>query len=117
MREIGIDLDKTVTRNYVLKEEFKQDDLYKNGYVFANDRLLKSRNEVIGLLPSVRDKIFNVSIATGRSGEDVIMDDNSSLDNNPDTFTYKTTIGKIADINYAIVYKALCKYSIFKFNI
>ena len=45
------------------------------------------------------------------------MDDNSSLDNNPDTFTYKTTIGKIADINYAIVYKALCKYSIFKFNI
>lgn len=117
LREIGIDLDKTVTRNYVLKEEFKQDDLYKNGYVFANDRLLKSRNEVIGLLPSVRDKIFNVSIATGRSGEDVIMDDNSSLDNNPDTFTYKTTIGKIADINYAIVYKALCKYSIFKFNI
>lgn len=36
---------------------------------------------------------------------------------NPDTFTYKTTIGKIADINYAIIYKALCKYSIFKFNI
>lgn len=29
LREIGIDLDKTVTRNYVLKEEFKQDDLYK----------------------------------------------------------------------------------------
>lgn len=47
----------------------------------------------------------------------LIMDDNSSHDNNPDTFTYRTTIGKIADINYAIVYKALCKYSIFKFNI
>jgi type III restriction enzyme len=117
LREIGIDLDKTVTRNYVLKDEFKEDDIYKSGYVFVNERLLKSRNEVVGLLPSVRDKIFNISIATGRSGEDVIMEDNSSQDSNPNTYTYRTTIGDIADINYAIVYKALCKYSVFKFNI
>ena len=117
LREIGIDLDKTVTRNYVLKEEFKEDDIYKSGYVFVNERLLKSRNEVVGLLPSVRDKIFNISIATGRSGEDIIMEDNSSQDSNPNTYTYRTTIGDIADINYAIVYKALCKYSVFKFNV
>lgn len=117
LREIGIDLDKTVTRNYVLKEDFKEDDIYKSGYVFVNERLLKSRNEVVGLLPSVRDKVFNISIATGRSGEDVIMEDNSSQDSNPNTYTYRTTIGDIADINYAIVYKALCKYSVFKFNV
>lgn len=117
LREIGIDLDKTVTRNYVLKEDFKEDDIYKSGYVFVNERLLKSRNEVVGLLPSVRDKIFHISIATGRSGEDIIMEDNSSQDSNPNTYTYKTTIGDIADINYAIVYKALCKYSVFKFNV
>ena len=117
LREIGIDLDKTVTRNYVLKEDFKEDDIYKSGYVFVNERLLKSRNEVVGLLPSVRDKIFNISIATGRSGEDIIMEDNSSQDSNPNTYTYKTTIGDIADINYAIVYKALCKYSVLKFNV
>lgn len=117
LREIGIDLDKIVTKEYILKEEFKQDDLYKNGYVFVNKPILKSRNEVIGLLPSVRDKIFNISIATGRSGEDIIMDENSSQDNNPITFFYKTTISEIAGINYVIVYKALCKYNIFKFNI
>ena len=117
LREIGIDLDKTVTRNYVLKEEFKEDDIYKSGYVFVNERLLKSRNEVVGLLPSVRDKIFSISIATGRSGEDVIMEDNSSQDSNTNTYTYKTTIGDIAKVNYAIVYKALCKYNIFKFNV
>ena len=117
LREIGIDLDKTVTRNYVLKDEFQKDDIYKSGYVFVNERLLKSRNEVVGLLPSVRDKIFNISIATGRSGEDVIMEDNSSQDSDPNTYTYRTTIGDIADINYAIVYKALCKYSVFKFNV
>lgn len=117
LREIGIDLDKTVTRNYVLKEEFKGEDIYKSGYVFVNERILKSRNEVVGLLPSVRDNIFNISIATGRSGEDVIMEENTSQDSNSSTYTYRTTIGDIADINYAIVYKALCKYSVFKFNI
>lgn len=117
LREIGIDLDKTVTRNYVLKEEFKRDNLYENGYIFVNERLLKNRNEVVGLLPSVRDKVFNISIATGRSGEDVIMDENSSQDDNSITFSYKTTISEIASINYAIVYKALCKYNVLKFNI
>lgn len=117
LREIGIDLDKTVTRNYLLKEDFKQDDIYKNGYVFMNERFLKSRNEVVGLLPSVRDKIFNVNIATGRSGEDIIMEDNSSQDNTSTTYTYRTTMSNIANINYAIVYKALCKYGVFKFNV
>lgn len=117
LREIGIDLDKTVTRDYVLKQEFIQDDIYKNGYVFMNERLLKSRNEVTGLLPSVRDKIYNVSLAIGSSGEDVIMEDHLSRDTIPDTFTFKTTIHDIANINYAIVHKALCKYDIFKFNI
>lgn len=116
LREIGIDLDKTVTRNCVIKQDFKRDDLYKNGYVFVNERLLKSRNEVVGLLPSVRNKVFYISTATGRSGEDVIMDENSSQDNNPVTFSYKTTISEIAGINYAIVYKALCKYNVLKFN-
>lgn len=117
LREIGINLDKTVVRNYVLKDEFKEDEIYKNGYVFVNQRLLKNRSEVMGLLPSVRDKIFNISISTGRSGEDVIMENNSSQDSNSNTYTYRTTIGDIADINYAIVYKALCKYSVFKFNV
>jgi len=117
LREIGIDLDKIVTRENVLKDDFKNDEIYKNGYVFVNERLLKSRNDVTGLLPSVRDKVYNISIATGRSGEDVIMDNNSSKDNSPDNYVFRTTIADIANINYAIVYKAICKYNVLKFNI
>lgn len=117
LREIGIDLDKTVTKEYILKDNFKHDDIYNNGYVFVNERLLKSRNEVMGLLPTVRDKIYNVSIATGRSGEDIIMEDDSSQEKNPDTFVYRRKIADIADINYAIVHKALCKFTVLKFNI
>ena len=117
LREIGIDPDKTVTRRYVLKDDFKKDDLYKTGIMFVNDRVVKSRSDVIGLLPSVRTKISSVSIATGLSGEDVILDDEQSQPtNNSSTKVYSTTIAKIAELNYAIVNKALAKHPVYKFN-
>ncbi len=117
LREIGIDPDKTVTRRYVLKDDFKKDDLYKTGIMFVNDRVVKSRSDVIGLLPSVRTKIYSVSIATGLSGEDVILDDEQSQPtNNSSTKVYSTTIAKIAELNYAIINKALAKHPVYKFN-
>lgn len=118
LREIGIDPDKTVTRHYVLKDEFKQDDFYKTGIVFMNDRVVKSRADVNGLLPSVRDKVYSVIIETGQSGEDVILDDGqvTSTDNKAKTKLFSTTIGSIAKINYAIVNKALTKNPVYKFN-
>lgn len=118
LREIGIDPDKTVARHYVLKEDFKQDDLYKSGLIFMNDRIVKSRADVTGLLPSVRDKVYSVVIATGGSGEDIILDENQNISsdskNKPKLFS--TTIGDIARINYAIVNKALARIPICKFN-
>lgn len=121
LREIGIDLDKMVTREYVLKDEFKQDSLYKQGYVFINERVLHSRKEITELPLRVRSDIYPVSIATGRSGEDTVMDVNSgnnASSSNDDVKTYhtRTTFADIAEINYSIVYKALCKYPVYKFN-
>lgn len=118
LREIGIDPDKTVTKHYILKDEFKQDDLYKKGLIFINDRVVKSRAEVNELLPSVRNKVYPVTLATGQSGEDAILDDGqeSSVDHKSKTKLYTTTIGEIANINYAIVNKALAKVPVYKFN-
>lgn len=116
LREIGIDLDKTVTRQYVLKDDFKQDVLYKDGLVFFNERVMISRTEVNSLLPSVRNREYPVSIATGGSGEDVILEDNASKDATVKVYTVRKTILEIAEINYAIVQKALCKYPVYKFN-
>lgn len=118
LREIGIDSDKTVTKHYILKNEFKQDDLYKNGLIFINERVVKSRSEVNELLPSVRNKVYSVTLVTGQSGEDVILDDGqgTSVDSKTKTKLYSTTIGEIANINYAIVNKALAKVPVYKFN-
>lgn len=117
LREIGLDTEKTVQREYVLKDDFKKDMLYLNGLVFINDREVKDRKEVHGLLPSVRDNVYSFTTATGVSGMDVIMDDASgSTDTKVELKTSRTTLGEMAERNYALVHKALMKYPIFKFN-
>lgn len=102
--------------NYILKDEFKADSLYREGFVFANNRIVKSRKEVDGLLPSVRDRLYSVRLATGQSGEDIIMEEGAASNNAVKTYTIHTTVADIALINYAIVHKAICQYPILKFN-
>lgn len=117
LRKIGVDLGKQKECNYILKEDFKTDKLYTEGFVFVNDRIITSRKDVDGLLPSVRDYVYPVRLATGSSGEDTIFgSDNALTEKIIATYTYRTSIKQIADMNYSIVHKALCKYNIFKFN-
>ena len=116
LREIGIDIENRTVRTYTLKDSFKADSIYTNGLVFTNERVEKSRKDVDGLLPSVRERVYNVRVATGSSGEDTIFDSNRTKDSVSKTYSYRTTILEIAQMNYAIVHKALCKYTVFKFN-
>lgn len=117
LREIGLDTEKIVQREYILKEDFKKDDLYTNGLIFINDRVVKDRKEVHGLSPTVRDDIYRFKTATGASGTDSVMIETSQgIDMTVEMKTAHVTIKEIADINYAIVNKALMKYPIFKFN-
>lgn len=117
LRETGIDIDKMVSRKYVLKEAFRQDSLFQEGYVFVNERKLQSRNVVNGLLPSVRNKVWNITLSTGGSGEDLVLDDDNVADDvNVHTYLYQTSIGELAKINYALINKALAKFPVYKFN-
>ena len=115
LREIGLDLEGIITQRYRLKDSFKVDVLYQTGYVFTNERVLKSRADVHELLPSVRDKLYEVSIAVGRGGEDVVLDEVSS-DKTVETHSIITTFKDIATINYSTVNRALRQFDVFKFN-
>ena len=117
LREIGLDTDKIVQREYVLKDDFKETDIYQHGLIFLNDRKVKDRKDVRGLMPTVRDDIYRFQAATGASGIDSVMIETSQgVDLVFDLKTAHMTIGEIAAINYAVVNKALMKYPIFKFN-
>lgn len=115
LREIGLDLEGIVTKRYSLKDSFKADELYKTGYVFTNERILKSRADVHELLPSVRDKIYDVAISVGRGGEDVVLEEISS-DKSVETYSITMTFKEIADVNYSTVNRALRQFDVFKFN-
>lgn len=116
LREIGLDTDKIVQREYVLKDEFRNTDLYRQGWIFLNDREVKDRKEVRGLTPTVRDDIYRFKTTTGASGFDFVMETSQGVDLFFDLKTTCMTIREIATINYAVVNKALMKYPIFKFN-
>lgn len=117
LREIGLDTDKIVQREYVLKDDFKATDLYRQGLIFLNVREVKDRKDVRGLTPTVRDDIYRFQAATGASGIDSVMAETpQGVDPVIDLKTAHMTIKEIAAINYAVVNKALIKYPIFKFN-
>lgn len=115
LREIGLDLEGIVTKRYSLKDSFKADELYQTGYVFTNERILKNRSDVHELLPSVRDKIYDVAISVGRGGEDVVLEEISS-DKSVETYSITMTFKEIADVNYSTVNRALRQFDVFKFN-
>ena len=118
LREIGIDLDNIVERTYKLKDSFKNDDLYKSGIIYVNERKAENRESVNELPQSVRDKEYTVQIETGRGGEDVILDEGYDNSNDEvEVYKYRTTFSKIARINISIVKKAMCKHNVYKFNI
>lgn len=118
--EIGVDIEKRKECDYLLKGSFKSENIYRNGFVFTNNRVEVSRKDITGLLPSVRERLYTVKFSTGISGEDIIFEDEiarKNSDNTRITYTQRISIEEIAQINYAIVNKALCRYTVFKFNV
>lgn len=116
LREIGLDLDKAVERRYTLKTVFKEDSLYKEGFVFINAPYKVEREDANGLPQSVLDWPFSVRLATGRGGEDIILDDATVTESGVALHTTHTNLGDIARINYAYIHKALRHYNVFRFN-
>ena len=118
LREIGLNTDDIVQREYVLKDDFKNDSLYKEGKIFLNKRMEKDRREVRGLTESVRDAVYNFEEGLASFGADEVLKDNldTSVDTKIDGTLTRFTIEEIAAKNYALVNKALRNDPIFKFN-
>lgn len=116
LREIGLNSDEIVQQEYILKDSFKTDDLYTQGLIFLNEKIVKDRNDVHCLSPKVRDDIYHFQASSGLSGIDAVMTESISSEMAVELKTAHTTIKDIANINYAVVNKALMKYPILKFN-
>ena len=112
----GIMPESQTEVRYVLKDEFKSDEIYQRGIVFMNRREVKSRKDIVELLPSVRDKEYTVSVNTGKTAMDTMMM-NAHTNTTVKTYQYRSTIGNIAAYNYSLLHRALRRIDVFKFSV
>lgn len=117
LREIGLDIDRVVKREYRPKENFRASSFYNTGKVFCNSRVPVSRSNVNELLPSVRDALYNFHGHSNYTNTDSLMTANNQFVLNNSTRTKRISIGEISNINYNIVHRALRQYPIFCFNV
>ncbi len=112
----GIMPESQTEVHYLIKDTFKQSDFYKTGIVFLNKREVKSRKDIVELLPSMRDKEYTITVNTGKTAMDTMMM-NAHTNTTVKTYQHRTTIGKVAVYNYSIVHSALRRIDVFKFSV
>ncbi|MBR1844449.1 MAG: DEAD/DEAH box helicase family protein [Lachnospiraceae bacterium] len=114
--ETGAMDDKKYICHYKIKDVFKNQEFYKKGLVYYNERLKRPVESITGIDEKVRFKTYSVIIDTGLFGYNAILsDDDASIDISS-VKIYEKSIKEISDINYAIVHKALMKYPILSFD-
>lgn len=112
--ETGLQAPDPIILEYRLKDEFKDSDFYKKSYVFSNKRLLKGRDEVHSLEPSMRTKTYYYTAISGKGN---IL--NLIGDDVPDTRSIKTNLKniKFKDIDYHILLGAIECFEELRFDI
>ena len=64
--ETGLQAPDPITLEYNLKDEFKETDFYKKGFVYSNKRIPKGRSEVHSIEPSIRFKTYHYKSLSGK---------------------------------------------------
>lgn len=112
--ETGLQVPDPIILEYRLKDEFKDSDFYKKSYVFSNKRLLKGRDEVHSLEPSMRTKTYYYTALSGKGNiVNLIGGDTAN------TSTIKTNLKsiKFKDIDYNILLGAIECFEELRFDI
>ncbi len=117
MKGIGLLPDNIKECSYILKEDFKRDDIYHNGLVFENERVVKSRKQITELLPSLR-RDYDIDLSSGATSiVNLLAPSKEGVKTLERVSTKSFTIEQIAERNYSIVHKALRQFNIFKFDV
>jgi len=112
--ETGLQAPDPIVLEYRLKDEFKDSDFYKKSYVFSNKRLLKGREEMRSIEPSMRTKTYYYTALSGKGNiVNLIGDDTAN------TSTIKTNLKsiKFKDIDYNILFGAIECFEELRFDI
>ena len=111
LEQIGIKDSKARELSLFVKDEFKQTDFYKNGFVYLNNRVVNEREDIKELAPSIRDKERQAALTTGYTTISTAFDNNSS-----GTQATKQKLHLFKDFSLSIKKKALNSLKFYRFN-
>jgi type III restriction enzyme len=107
----GIVADKTIKRNLIIKDGFKETKFYKSGILYLNEQEKYNRDDVFSLPSSVRDTLYKISLRTGLSLSSGLFDEQlqKGLERKEKDFYLK-------EFNKTIIKKALFKLEFYSFS-
>lgn len=118
LKEIGMDLDDKITKEYKLKDTFKRTDFYFNGLVFYNKREKCDKRNVVKIPDYIKEKEYEYKLYYESTRSENLFDDSINYINiDVPEIVRRMTIRDIYIINYNIVYSALRKNPKFSFNV
>lgn len=112
--ETGLQAPDPIILEYRLKDEFKDSDFYKKSYVFSNKRLLKGRDEVHSLEPSMRTKTYYYTALSGKGNIVNLIGDDTA---NTSSIKKNLKSIKLKDIDYNILLGAIECFEELRFDI
>ena len=112
--ETGLQPPDPIILEYRLKNEFKDSDFYKKTYVFSNKRLLKGRDEVNSIEPSMRTRTYYYTANSGRGNIINLIGEDSST-NRTIEVNHKSI--KFKDIDYNILLGAIECFDELRFDL
>lgn len=118
LREIGLDQGRKVQREHRLKASFRRSAPFREGYLLLNARRPADAGGAAGFLEEFLGRVYTVRLSTGRSGEDLLLEEDPPRREGEEEgpFTFTATFADLSRINYAIVHKALMQFPALEFS-
>ncbi|MFZ2430943.1 MAG: DEAD/DEAH box helicase family protein [Lutibacter sp.] len=111
LEEIGIKASKTVQKRLKLKDNFKETDFYKYGFIYVNEKNVYDRSDIHELDKSIKEKIYKKKFLTGYTSVNIAFEEDEKTD-----FKNDTKIYKINTFTIPILRKAINKLPFYRFN-
>jgi len=112
LRKIGILEDARIEMEFKTKDQFKETEFYKSGYIYLNKKITNKREDIFSIkdygTPSL---IQGYKIHSGNIGEERVFDDNLRFRE-----VSKTDLIPLKRINRNIIKNALDRLDFFKFS-
>lgn len=72
----GLQAPDQIILEYTLKNEFKESEFYRKTLVYSNRRILKGREEILSIEPSMRNNTYHYTVLSGKGNINSLIGEN-----------------------------------------